>query len=111
MSELNSLVIMSFAKMYRLNLKNPKKIFFLRLFFILKFIINRIQLQKKKLSEKKEYILINSKKNSEWIFLGKISNTINKIFFHLITGTYSIGLVYYSLCKVIISLPFYMSGL
>ena len=111
MSELNSLVVMSFAKIYKLNLKNPKKIFFLRLFFIIKFIINMIHLQKMKQLKEKEYILINSKKIFEWIFFGKISNTINKIFFHFITGTYSIGFVYYLLCKEILSFPFYISGL
>jgi len=111
MSELNSLVIMSFAKIYKLKLKNPSKIFFLRLIFIIKFLINMIQLHKKKQLEKKENILINGKKNFEWLFPGKISNTVNKIFFHFITGTYSIGLVYYSVCKEILSLPFYISGL
>jgi hypothetical protein len=111
MSELNSLVILSFAKIYKLNLKNPKKIFFLRIFFFLKFMINMIKALKKTKLEKKECILINSKKIFECFFPGKISNTINKIFFHFITGTYSIGLVYYSLCKEILLLPFYISGL
>merc|ERR1712216_518088 len=112
MSELNSLIIMSFAKGYRINLKHPRKIFLLRLFFVIQIIINLIKSKIKKRKHRNGNSILNSEdfNFSKWLFSKRISNTLTKILFHFLSGTYSLGLIYYSLSKEILSLPFFISG-
>ena len=110
MSELNSLIVMSFAKIYRINLKHPRKIFLLRLLFVIQVIICSIKFQIEKRKYKKKILKSENINFFKWLFFRRISKTITKILFHFLSGTYSIGLIYYSLSKEILSLPFFISG-
>lgn len=112
MSEINPLIIMSFAKVYRINLKQPRKIFLLRLFFVIQIIINSIKFKIKKRKHRNGNSLLNSEdfNFSKWLFSKRISTTLTKILFHFLSGTYSISLIYYSLSKKILSLPFFIFG-
>ena len=112
MSELNPIIIMSFAKIYRINLNHSRKIFLLRLFFVAQIIICWVQFQIKKEKNRSSFININNKNFRFFIqpFFKRMIYTIPKILFHFLSGTYSIGLIYYSLSKEILSLPFFIYG-
>lgn len=108
MSEVNSFIIMVIMKIYRLSFKNPKKVFLLRLSFVLKFISMIIFSVLYKFKEKYDLQIIKNTNLKDYFKFYRLKFILPTFFFNFLAGSYPIGMMYFSITKEIIKLPFYL---
>ena len=110
MSGINSLLILIIIKSSKLDLKNPKKIFFLRVCLFLKFFnafykFYVIKKEKNKPIGIKNFLSLNN------FWFKRSKNFVLQTLFHFLAGKYALKMSYVSLLKGIIRLPNYWINL
>ena len=108
MTEINSFIIMVIMKIYRLSFKNPKKVFLLRLSFVLKIfsmILFSVLFDFKK---KEDLYQIKNTDFRDYFRFNKLKFILTTFFFNFLAGSYPINMMYFSLTREIIKIPFYL---
>ena len=112
MIEINSLIIMIILRIYKQDFSKQKKIFLLRLCMILRFFIRYFYFQLNKKKQNGKTLLFEGRYDFlEANYFKQFKQFFYKFLFHFISGTYPIGIIYFSLTREIIGLPFFISGL
>ena len=111
MSGINSLLVLIIIKSNKLDLKSPKKIFFMRACLFLKFMNSffykfyLFKQEKNKPKGIKNFLSLNN------FWFKQSKNFVLQLLFHFLAGKYALKMSYVSLLKEIIRLPNYWTNL
>lgn len=106
MIETKSLMIMIILKTSRVEFISQKKIFFLRLYLLVKFLFSRIHFRVVGIEKKK-----SNREKSTAAILSPYFRKLMPFLFHFAAGTYPIRIAYFFLMKDIMDIPHYITDI